>query len=257
MVKFMAHQPKLSLIFPAFNEARSIANTIQEAVEYLEKRQITYEIIVSADGKDGTREIVAEWSKTNPRIRGIGSPERCGKGKGIRNAVALATGQWIGFSDADNKTPITEFDKFLPLLEQGTEVGIGSRGSRESSIERPQPWYRRFGSMGFGLFMHVSTGLWGITDTQCGFKFFQADIAHDLFSRQQIDGYMFDVEILYLAKKAGYRLVQVPIRWRDDGDSRLELLSGNIRNVRDVISIRFRNYSTPGVRASQEKMLIP
>jgi glycosyltransferase involved in cell wall biosynthesis len=142
-------------------------------VQYLEKRQITYEIIVSADGTDGTQEIVAELSKTNPRIQGIGSPERCGKGRGIRNAVALATGMWIGFSDADNKTPITEFEKFIPFLEQGTEVVIGSRGSR------------------------------------------------------------------------------------DDGDSRLQLLRGNIRNVRDVISIRFRNYSPPATKVSQEKILTP
>jgi len=252
----MTDQPKLSLIFPAFNEARSIANTIREAVEYLELCHMTYEIIVSADGTDGTREIVAGLSKTNPRICSIGALDRRGKGKGIRNAVALATGKWIGFSDADNKTPITEFDKFLPFLEQGVEVVIGSRGSRQASIERPQPWYRRVGAKGFALFMHVTTGLWEIADTQCGFKFFQADIAHDLSSRQQIDGYMYDVEILYLAKKAGYRLTQVPIRWRDDGDSRLQLISGNIRNVRDVLSIRFRNYSPPIVRVSQEKILI-
>jgi dolichyl-phosphate beta-glucosyltransferase len=253
----MADQPKLSLIFPAYNEARSITNSIKEAVEYLEDRHITYEIIVSADGTDGTREIVAELSKTNPRIKVIGTAKRGGKGKGIRNAVTLATGKWIGFSDADNKTPITEFDKFIPFLEQGTDLVIGSRGGRQSQIERPQPLYRRVGAKGFALFMHITSGLWGIADTQCGFKFFQANIAHDLFSRQKIDGYMFDVEILFLAKKAEYRLVHVPIRWRDDGDSRLQLISGNIRNVRDVISIRFRNYSPPAVRVSQEKIPSP
>ena len=246
----MVDQPTLSLIFPAYNESRTIAGTLQEALQYLEKRQITYEIIVAADGNDGTREIVAELSKTNPYIHCIGSPERCGKGRGIRNAVAMAEGKWIGFSDADNKTPFTEFDKFIPFLEQGLEVIIGSRGSRLSSIERPQPLYRRIGARGFSVFMHVFTGLWDIADTQCGFKFFQGEIAHDLFTRQQIDGYMYDVEILYLAEKEGYRIAQVPIRWRDDGDSRLQLLSGNIRNVRDVLSIRFRNYSSPGPRTS-------
>jgi dolichyl-phosphate beta-glucosyltransferase len=255
--QFMADQLNLSLIFPAYNEARSITNTLNEAVEYLENRHITYEIIVSVDGTDGTREIVAELSKTNPRIIGIGSAKRAGKGRGIRNAVAIATGKWIGFSDADNKTPITEMDKFIPLLDQGIEMVIGSRGSSQSLIERPQPMYRRVGAKGFALFMHVITGLWEIADTQCGFKFFQAEIAKDLFSRQRIDGYMYDVEIIYLAKKAGYRMAQVPIRWRDDGDSRLQLLSGNIRNVRDVISIRFRNYSPPAVKVSQAKILTP
>lgn len=253
----MVDQPALSLIFPAYNEARSIASTLKEAVQYLEEHRINYEIIVSADGNDGTREVVAGFSKTNPRIQGIGSLERRGKGKGIRNAVALATGKWIGFSDADNKTPITEFDKFIPELQKGTEVVIGSRGSRQSLIERPQPWYRRVGARGFAVFMHIFTGLWGIVDTQCGFKFFQADIAHDLFTRQQIDGYMYDVEILYLAKKEGYRIAQVPIRWRDDGDSRLQLLSGNIRNVMDVLSIRLRNYARPSPKVSREHSFTP
>jgi dolichyl-phosphate beta-glucosyltransferase len=251
----MVVQPVLSLIFPAFNEARSISTTLLEAVQYLEKHKLTYEIIVSADGNDGTRDIVAEMSKSNPLIRGIGSSERRGKGRGIRNAVTLATGKWIGFSDADNKTPITEFDKFIPFLEKGKEVVIGSRGGRQARIERPQPWYRRIGARGFAVFMHVFTGLWKISDTQCGFKFFQADVAHDLFSRQQIDGYMFDVEILYLAKKAGYCVAQVPIRWRDDGDSRLQLLRGNIQNVVDVLSISFRKYAPPSPRASRYKRI--
>jgi len=240
----MADKPTLSLILPAYNEARAIASTLQEAVQYLEQRQITYEIIVSADGNDNTREIAANIGKTNPLIHVIGSPDRGGKGKGIRNAIAIAEGKWIGFTDADNKTPITEFDKFIPYLEKGIEVVIGSRGDRRSLIERRQPWFRRIGSVGFAVFMHACIGLWDIVDTQCGFKFFQESIARDLFTRQQIDGYMYDVEILYLAKKAGYRIQQVPIRWHDDNDSRLQLISGNIRNFKDVISIRYRQYAS-------------
>jgi dolichyl-phosphate beta-glucosyltransferase len=253
----MVDQPVLSLIFPAFNEAAAISATLLEAVQYLQDRKIGYEIIVSSDGNDGTREIVSQMAKTNPGILSIGSPQRGGKGKGIRKAVALAKGKWIGFSDADNKTPITEFEKFIPFLEKGTEVVIGTRGSRRSRVERPQPWYRRVGGRGFAVFMHIFTGLWEITDTQCGFKFFQADVAHDLFNRQQIDGYMFDVEILYLAKKAGYRITQVPIRWRDDGDSRLQLLSGNIRNVLDIFSIRLRKYASHARVISGKQSTIP
>ncbi len=254
---FLIKQPQLTLIFPAYNEAGSIANTLKEAVEYLNKRKISYEIIVSADGTDGTREIVTDIARANPRIMGIGSVERAGKGRGIRNAVAIARGKWIGFSDADNKTPISELDKFIPFLEQGMEMAIGSRGGRLAHIERRQPWYRRVGAKGFAFFMHVVTGLWEIVDTQCGFKFFQAEIARDLFSRQRIDGYMYDVEIIFLAKKAGYRIAQVPIRWRDDGDSRLQLVSGNIRNVGDVISLPFRRYSPAVVKAPPEKVVLP
>ena len=244
MNRYSHIKPLLSLIFPAYNESKTIEGTIQEAVHYLEQYQIPYEIIVSADGNDGTREIVAEMGKANPCIRVIGSPERGGKGKGIRNAVAIAQGKWIGFSDADNKTPITEFDKFLPYLYQGVEVIIGSRGAPQSRVERKQPLFRQVGSRGFALFFHLVLGLWEIVDSQCGFKFFQAVAARDLFARQQIDGYMYDGEILYLAKQAGYRIQQIPIRWRDDGDSRLDLVRGNIQNVKDILSIRFRRYSS-------------
>ena len=174
-----------------------------------------------------------------PASSSSGLPERRGKGRGIREGVARATGDIIGFTDADNKTPIDELDKVLPLLTDGADLVIGSRAGKAALIERPQKLYRRIGSRGFALFMHAAVGLNGIVDTQCGFKFFRGDVARDLFARQQIDGYMFDVEILYLAKRLGYRIEQVPVRWRDDGDSRLDLIAGNVRNVRDVLSIRW------------------
>ena len=217
----------------------SIVQTIEQVKAYFEQRQYTYEIIVSADGNDGTRELVAEMAKTDAGLKVIGSMERRGKGYGIRQGVALAHGEIIGFVDADNKTPIEEYDKVEPLLRTGYDIVIGSRGLPDAVIERPQPWYRRLGSMGFGIFMHTVVGLRDIPDTQCGFKFFQRYVALDLFKRQRIDGYMFDVEILYLAQQAGYRIGQVPIHWRDDGDSRLALVRGNMRNVRDIFSIRF------------------
>jgi dolichyl-phosphate beta-glucosyltransferase len=182
-------------------------------------------------------------SQTNSRLKAIGSVERRGKGYGIRQAVAISQGDVIGFADADNKTPITELDKFLPLLAKGTNIVIGSRGLRNSVIEQRQPWYRQVGSKGFAVYMHLIIGLRDIIDTQCGFKFFRANVARDLFSRQVIDGYMFDVEILYLAQKLGYCIEQVPVRWRDDGDSRLNLLAGNIRNALDILKIRFRSYN--------------
>jgi dolichyl-phosphate beta-glucosyltransferase len=233
---------KISLILPAYNEAARIEGTVNSAVKHFENLGLDYEIIVSADGDDGTRELVSRMSLANSRLMAIGGVERRGKGYGIRQAVAIANGEVIGFVDADDKTPFTEFDKFLPYLQDGWEVVIGSRGQPKSVIERPQPWYRRIGSKGFGVFMHVVTGLWDIADTQCGFKFFKGEIAKDLFARQKIDGYMYDVEILYLARRAGYHIQQVPVRWRDDGDSRLDLIAGNIRNVQDIFKIRFNNY---------------
>ncbi|HVN06445.1 MAG TPA: dolichyl-phosphate beta-glucosyltransferase [Bryobacteraceae bacterium] len=228
----------VSLILPAYNEAATIAATIRETGSYFRSRGLGYELIVAADGNDGTREKALETARQGEPVRVIGNQERCGKGRAVREAMALARGDIAGYADADNKVPIEEFAKMQAWLDQGYEVVIGSRAMRDSEIERRQPLYRQLGGKGFGLFMHAVVGLEGITDTQCGFKFFTRTAAQAIFSRQQIDGYMFDVEILVLARRLGYRIQQVPIRWHDDGDSRLELLSGNLRNVIDIFRIR-------------------
>ncbi len=186
---------------------------------------------MAADGTDGTREVARDLAARHPEIKVIGSPERRGKGLGIRQGVRLAAGDVIGFTDADNKTPITEFDKLEGPLSAGHEVVIGSRGLRESRIERPQALYRRVGAKAFSVFMHATVGLGDIIDSQCGFKFFQADVARELFALQQIDSYMFDVEILFLARLRAYRITQVPIQWRDDGDSRWPVVSGSVRKA--------------------------
>lgn len=179
-----------------------------------------------------------EMARQGAPVQVIGNRQRSGKGRGVREATALASGNIVGYADADNKVPIEEFDRILPWFTAGYDVVIGSRAMKESRIERRQPLYRQLGGKGFGLFMHAVVGLPGITDTQCGFKFFTRAAAREIFGRQRIDAYMFDVEILVIASGLGYRIQQVPIRWRDDGDSRLNLLSGNLRNVIDIFRIR-------------------
>ena len=225
--------PLITLILPAYNEAAAIERTIRQAQQYFDSRGYSHEIIVAADGCDGTRETAAALG-----ARVIGGPGRRGKGRGIREAIAIATGRYAGYADADNKVPIEEFDKIHAWLERGAEVVIGTRAAAESQIERAQPWFRRAGSAAFNLTVSALLGLGGIRDTQCGFKFFPLPVARELFSYQKIDGYMFDVEILSLARRRGYRIQQVPIRWRDDGDSRLNLVRGNLQNMRDILRIR-------------------
>ncbi len=231
--------PALSLIIPAFNEVRSIGRTLDEAQEYLNRCGISYEIIVSADGDDGTRELVRTRASKDARLSVLGSAERGGKGRGIRLGVAQARGRIIGFADADNKTPISELDKVWPCFDNGSDVVIGSRGMSTSTIEVRQALYRRLGSRSFAMVMRLITGLWGIRDTQCGFKFFRHDAAKEIFRRQRIDGYMFDVEVLTLARRLNYRIQEIGVRWRDDGDSRLRLLAGNWQNMLDLLRIRF------------------
>jgi dolichyl-phosphate beta-glucosyltransferase len=234
----------VTVIIPAYNESQRIAATIEEVQRYFDARHLSCEIIVSADGNDGTRERAAEAGRAHRiRLTVIGHRERAGKGRGIREAMRLAQGAVVGFVDADQKTPIDEFDKVTPLLNAGWDVVIGSRALKDSRIERPQQWHRRVGSRTFALVMHAVVGLADVPDTQCGFKFFQRSVGADLFSRQQIDGYMFDVEILHLAQRSGYTIAQVPVRWRDDGDSRLQLVAGNLRNLLDLFRIRLARRS--------------
>jgi dolichyl-phosphate beta-glucosyltransferase len=242
--------PDLSLIIPAYNEVQRIGSTLEAVRAHLDAASQSYELLVCADGTDGTRERAREVGQADPRIVVLGGDRRGGKGRAIREGVARARGRIIGFMDADYKTPIEELPKLLHWVERGYDLVIGSRaGVNGAVIEVPQPFHRRMGSHAFGLCMHLTLGLWDIIDTQCGFKVFAGAAARDLFGRQRIDGYMFDVEILYLAKRSGYRIKQVGVRWRDDGDSRLDLVAGNWTNGLDLLRIRFGRYPTPVPRA--------
>jgi glycosyltransferase involved in cell wall biosynthesis len=239
----MAASPYLSVIVPAYNEVASIERTLKAIGQYLDRQPWSYEVIVSADGTDGTREKVAEIAKGDERVSVIGTAERGGKGRGVRNGIFKAAGQVIGFLDADYKTPIEELDKVLPWLQQGYEVVVGSRKVDDARVEVPQALYRRLGSKAFGFVRNALVGLGDIRDTQCGFKFFQRGAAKAVFSRQRVDGYMFDVEILYLARQLGYRIKEVGVRWQDDGDSRSNLVGGTWKHARDLLRIRFTDYS--------------
>lgn len=237
--------PDLSIIIPAYNESATIVRTLTLVREYLEGQGMSFEVIVSADGNDGTRERAREVAGDDERFTVLGTAQRGGKGRGVRAGVQIARGQIIGFVDADYKTPIEEAERILPWFEQGYEVVIGSRGMGDSKIERRQKLYRRVGSRVFAFGMRTVTGLRNVVDTQCGFKFFTKRAARDIFSRQRIDGYMFDVEILRLAQVLGYKIKEVGIRWHDDGDSRLDLVAGNWRNAQDILKIGFSRFRVP------------
>ena len=149
----------------------------------------------------------------------------------------------------DSSTPITR----VPSANSTSSNGVLKKGLTSSldrapcgnrRFERYQVWYRRLGSKVFAIGMHAVVGLHDIADTQCGFKFFRRDVALDIFGRQRIDGYMFDVEILQLATRSAYRIAQVPVRWRDDGDSRLQLIRGNLRNFKDILRIGWSRLRT-------------
>lgn len=248
------------MIVPAFNESASIVATLKAMCDFLDQQPWTWEIIVSADGADGTRERAAQFAASHRAlamsegvqepiqgpIQGpitvIGSPRRRGKGHGVREGARRARGDIIGFLDADYKTPIEEIHKILPWFNGGFDVVIGSRRAGESRIEVPQPFYRRAGSRVFGLLVGAMMGLPPVRDTQCGFKFFTRAAATKLFTLQRTDGYMFDVEILRLCAMLKLRVREVGVAWRDDGDSRYDPVRGTLKNLGELWRIRRMQY---------------
>ena len=241
--------PYLSVIVPAYNEVNTIGRTLVAIGSYLDRQGWDYEVIVAADGDDGTREKAGEFAAGNRRVSVIGTAERGGKGRGVRNGVFKASGEVIGFLDADYKTPVEEFEKLRPWLGQGYDVVIGSRKVSDARVEVRQKLHRRLGSRAFRLVRSALVGLGDIRDTQCGFKFFTRAAAKAIFARQRIDGYMFDVEILYLARRLGYRIKEVGVRWQDDGDSRSDAVAQSLMHGVDLLRIRFRSRAAAPVSA--------
>lgn len=235
-------QPFLSIVLPAYNEAASIQRTLLAVRDYLDRQPYTYEVIVAADGDDATPDIVTALARDWPSLLLTAERGRHGKGKGLRRGISLASGEIVGFLDADYKTPIQEVEKVLPWLANGYHLVAGSRALVESEITRKQRKYRQIGSRVFAFGMHWIVGLHHIRDTQCGFKFFHREAARAIFARTRIDGYMCDVEILWIAQRLGYRVKEVGILWSDDGDSRLELVRGNFQNTVDLLRIRLERY---------------
>jgi dolichyl-phosphate beta-glucosyltransferase len=232
VVPRVSPSPYLSLIVPAYNEAGSIRDSLTAMRTFLDLQPYSYEVIVAADGDDGTASIVEVLAASWPNLQQTAVAGRHGKGHALRRGARLATGDVIGFLDADYKTPIDEVSRMLPWLDQGVHLVVGSRGLQDSQVQRKQRWYRQIGSRVFGIGMHAIVGL----------NFFRRAAAREIFRRTRIDGYMCDVEILWLAQHLGYTVREVGILWRDDGDSRLDLISGNIRNFVDLFRIRFGHY---------------
>ncbi len=229
----------LSLIIPAYNEAERLVSTLSSAIALLDSRSWSYEIIVVDDGStDGMGALVDDFARRFPQVRPLHNESNRGKGFSIRVGVSQGSGEVVGFIDADDKTDLAALDGAMAHLRQGCDGIIGDRTLASSDIAIPRRRYRQWGSNLFRWLMRRSVGLGAFPDTQCGFKFFRAEVARDLFQRQQIDGYMFDVEILLLAARSGYEIKRLPVRWRDDPDSRFNPVSGGLRNARELMRIR-------------------
>ncbi len=233
---------ELSIVIPAFNEEKRIGITLEKSIEFLAQRPWQYELLPVDDGSvDATVERIGELARQHPQIRCIENERNRGKGYSIRHGISEAKGCYIGFMDADYKTDISALDAVMPLLANGADGVIGDRTLGQTEITRARKGYRQLGSDVFRGMLQTLMGLRQFGDTQCGFKFFRAEIIRDLFDRQKVDGYMFDVEILLLASRLNYRIDKIPVKWTFDPDSRFNPVVGMVRNMSELARIRWRH----------------
>lgn len=231
---------RLSVIIPAYNEERRISKTILDIDKYLSKQKYTYEIVVLDDGsKDRTKFVVEKFQDVVKNLRIISDSKNHGKGYVVRRGLLEAKGDFRVFTDADNSTAIDHVEKMWPFVDQGYEVIIGSRDVKGAVIAVPQVWYRRvlLGNT-FNLLVQAICGLWGIWDTQCGFKGLTKKAVEDIMPGCKIDRWAFDPEILVLAKKKGYKIKEIPVTWINDPESKVKLKS-TIKMLLDVLKIRW------------------
>ena len=231
----------LSIIIPAYNESADIEAAMEAAEAYLRDSGLRGEVIVVDDGStDDTAQLVARHAEQHPAVRLLRNDRNRGKGYSVRHGVLAARGEVILFSDADRSTPFSEAPKLLAALESGgADVAIGSRALPESRLELPQPRLRRVMGWVFRNLVRLIV-LRGLRDTQCGFKAFRAAAAREVFRRQTLEGFAFDVEVLFISRQLGYHIVEVPVLWRDSHDSRVHPLRDPVRMFLDLLRIRLR-----------------
>lgn len=228
----------LSIVIPAYDEEARIGETLRKVRAYLEARSWDFEIIVVDDGcRDRTCAVAAGCLRTGGNDRILGRAENRGKGYSVAEGVAASRGRLILFSDADCSTPIEEIEKFLPLIEQGFDIVIGSRALPGSDVRVRQRRFRQGMGRTFNRFVQGFV-LRGIPDTQCGFKLFRREAARDIFPRLRIRGFSFDVEALYLARRRGWRIAQVPVVWINSAPSKVRLIRSSAAMLRDLLRIR-------------------
>jgi dolichyl-phosphate beta-glucosyltransferase len=214
----------LSIIIPAYNEGERLGSTLAGIARYLGRCAWDFhEVVVVDDGStDRTAAVAAGCAGT----RVLSNPGNRGKGYSVRHGMLAARGDWLLFSDADLSTPIEEVEKLWAAVErEGAQIAIGSRALNRALIGIRQPLMRETSGRAFNFLMRAVTGL-PFRDTQCGFKLFEAHAAREIFGRQRLDRFGFDVEVLAIARALGYRATEVPVRWNDVAGTKVSLFGG-------------------------------
>ena len=235
---------ELSIIIPVFNEEDCIGETLTKIVEYMSKKELSYEIIVADDGStDKTKDIVEEFIRQHPQqqIKFVSEGIHRGKGFAVNLGMKAALGNYIIFLDADLSTDISEIDKIIPYIQQNIDIIIGSRKIAGAKIVVHQPKIREFMGKCFTWLSNFILGT-KFSDFTCGFKCFSKKAKEQIFALQKIYDWSFDAEILFLAKKLGYEIKEIPVEWRNDPSTKVKLFKDTIKSFLGLIKIlRFHN----------------
>jgi glycosyltransferase involved in cell wall biosynthesis len=228
--------PFLSIVIPAYNEESRLPASLEQVLGYLRKQAFASEILVIENGSsDRTYMIAQEYAKQHENLRVIHNEIR-GKGRAIQRGVSEARGEYIFLCDADLSMPIEEVSKFLPPQLQNVDIAIGSRDA-PGSVRYNEPDYRHFTGRVFNTMIRWLV-LPGLQDTQCGFKCIRANVARHIFPYQTLMGWAFDVELLYIARRHGYSIVEIPIDWHFNADSKISVVRDSLRMFLDLLLIR-------------------
>lgn len=229
-------KPYLSVILPTYNEEARIVPSLESRHKYLEAQDYAYELIIVNDGStDKTKELVLDKIEEWPHFRLIDNKVNKGKGGVVKQGMLEAFGQWRLFMDVDESVTINEIERLWPYTKD-YEIIIGSRYTEGGRVTKKQPLIRRVISRGGNLLIQILIA-WGIKDTQCGFKLFSAAAAKEIFPRQTMERWSFDMELVAIAKKHGYKIKEVPVIWKEQAGSRLGAAKAAARSLHDVFVI--------------------
>lgn len=232
---------KLSVVIPAYNESSRLGRTLELLADYFSNCGYSAEIIVVDDGSaDETSEIARSFEPKFSRLKVIRNERNLGKGGAVKRGILSATGEFRLFYDADGSTPISEVDKIWRYFSEGYDVVIGSRALKESKLELPQPFLRRLLGAVFRWAVWIFV-VAGFRDTQCGFKVFTARAAEKIFNRQKLMRFGFDVELIFLAKKLGFKVKEMPAIWRDSAFSTVKLPRDGIKMLKEIAYVRLNH----------------
>ena len=231
--------PTYSIVIPAYNESARLGATLEKVLAYVHAQGWDAEVIVVNDGsRDNTAEIVRSFAAKDPALRLVENPGNRGKGYSVRNGMLNARGSIVLFSDADLSSPIEEAPKLFEALERGADIAIGSRWLRAETQTQRQPLHRQLFGRIFNLVLRLTLGL-QFADTQCGFKAFTRHAAQTVFQLQTIERWGFDPEILFIALKRGFRVVEVPVSWGHDERTRMSYLKDGAKMLEEIAIIRW------------------